>query len=86
MTDTHDVHSYQIERVREALARDPRVNEIGIGVTMVERKVFLSGTVSTAARHALITVVVREILPEYEVHNEVRVDQPAAPAAPETLR
>jgi osmotically-inducible protein OsmY len=86
MTETREVDSYVIEQVRAALARDPRVNELGIAVTIVDRKVFLRGTVSTAARQELITVVVRELLPDHEVHNDVRVDVPAIPLAPELLR
>jgi osmotically-inducible protein OsmY len=78
--------SYLVERVRAALARDPRVNELGIAVTIIERKVFLRGAVSTPARRALIAEVVREILPDHEIHNDVRVDAPAAPAAMEKLR
>jgi osmotically-inducible protein OsmY len=85
MTETQ-VDSYVIEQVRAALARDPRVNELGITVTLVERKVFLRGTVSTAERQEQITVVVREILPDYDVHNDVRVDEPATPLPPEKLR
>jgi osmotically-inducible protein OsmY len=77
---------YVSEQVREALARDPRVNELGIAVTIVERKVFLHGVVSTVERQQQIAVVVGELLPDHEVHNDVRVDEPGAPLPPETLR
>jgi osmotically-inducible protein OsmY len=86
MTDTREMHSYLVERVRTALASDPRVNELGIAVTVVERKVFLRGTVATPARQAGIATVVRELLPEHEIHNDVRVEEPAAATEPETLR
>jgi osmotically-inducible protein OsmY len=78
--------AYLIERVRHALATDPRVNELGIVVTIVERKVFLHGTVATVERSQHITEVVREVLPDHDVHNEVAVDTPTAPRASEQMR
>jgi osmotically-inducible protein OsmY len=86
MTDPETVASYVIERVRSALACDPRVNELGIAVTIVDRDVFLRGAVSTSERQASITAVVRELLPDHAIHNDVRVDVPAVPLAPERLR
>jgi osmotically-inducible protein OsmY len=86
MTESGEANSYVIERVRTALARDPRVNELGISVTIIESKVFLRGTVSTATRQQRITEVVRELLPHHEIHNDVRVDVPASPTAAEKFR
>ncbi len=76
---------YLVERVRTALALDPRLNELGIVVTIVDRKVFLHGTVSTAERLCHITEVVRELLPDHDVHNEVAVDAPTIPHEREKL-
>ena len=64
---------YLVGRVREALATDPRVNELTIQVTLAGNKVFLSGTVATPERREAITAVVGELLPEHEVHNETTV-------------
>jgi hypothetical protein len=46
---------------------------------VVERKVFLRGSVSTVERLHHITDVVRELLPDHEVHNDVVVDAPTTP-------
>lgn len=64
---------YVVGRVREALATDPRINELDIQVTVTGRKVFLSGDVPTQERKDVIAVVVRETLPDYEVHNQTTV-------------
>ncbi len=66
--------AYVIGRVREALAQDPRVNEITIQVTVTGDKVFLHGTVSTQERKDAITTVANELLPEYDVYNETTVE------------
>jgi hypothetical protein len=66
---------YLIGRVQEALAHDPRLGELDI-------QVFLSGAVATSVRRAAIAEVVNELLPDYQIHNEVEVaardEDPAA--------
>ena len=69
---------YLGERVRRALAADPRVAELGIAVSVVGGRVFLSGTVPTPQRQQAISAVVAEILPGYDIHNDVSVT-PVAP-------
>ena len=41
---------YLAERIRTAIAQDARVNELGIAVTIVGDRVFVTGTVPTAER------------------------------------
>jgi hypothetical protein len=71
---------YIIQRVRDALAADERVAEMGVQVRMAAGKVFLTGQVATEERQRAVGVVAGEVLPEYEVHNETVVtelgDQP----------
>ena len=71
---------YAIQRLRDALATDARVAEMGVEVRVVAGKVFLTGQVATAERHDAVGVVATEVLPDYEVHNETVVtevgDQP----------
>ena len=64
---------YTGARVGEALAHDPRLGELDIQVKVVGDQVFLTGSVSTDARHALVGQVVEELLPDHHVHNEVVV-------------
>ena len=66
---------YAIERLRDALAADERVAEMGVQVRIAAGKVFLTGQVPTAERQRAVGVVAGEILPEYEVHNETVVTE-----------
>jgi hypothetical protein len=76
---------YVIGRVREALSTDPRVNELDVAVTVSGRKVFLTGEVTTAERRDAVTIVVSEILPEHEIHNETTVRHYPERREPEAL-
>ena len=64
---------YAVQRLREALAADERVAELGVQVRTVAGKVFLTGTVPTADRQQAVGAVAAEVLPDYEVHNETLV-------------
>ena len=71
---------YAIQRLRDALATDERVAEMGVQVRMAAGKVFLTGQVATPERQQAVGTVAAEVLPDYEVHNETVVtvvgDQP----------
>lgn len=64
---------YAIQRLRDALAADERVAEMGVQVRMVAGKVFLTGQVATPERQQAVGTVAAEILPDHEVHNETVV-------------
>ena len=64
---------YVVEHVREWLAVDDRLAALDIGVRIVGHKVFLTGTVATDARRAVVTEVVATHLPDHEIHNELAV-------------
>lgn len=66
---------YAIARLRDALATDERVAEMGLEVRVAAGKVFLTGQVPTEERRRAVGVVAGEILPEYEVHNETTVTE-----------
>lgn len=72
MTEPED---YAIGRLRDALATDERVAEMGLEVRIAAGKVFLTGQVPTEERQRAVGVVACEILPEYEVHNETVVTE-----------
>ncbi|TMD11016.1 MAG: BON domain-containing protein [Chloroflexi bacterium] len=61
---------YLAEHVRDSLIHDPRVNEQDVLVRIKERRVFLGGNVSTRELREAISVVARELLPDYEIVNE----------------
>lgn len=76
---------YRAQHVREVLAEDPRVAELGIAVTVVGDHVYLSGEVATAERRQAIAVVTAEVLPQHEVHNHVGVTSLSAADGMEVL-
>jgi hypothetical protein len=73
---------YLTQRVREALAHDPRLGELELGVDLRGDRLFVTGSVHTEERRAAIDDVVREIAPDLEMHNQVQVVGPAD-AAPD---
>jgi osmotically-inducible protein OsmY len=75
---------YVAEALRSALARDPRVHELGLTVRLVAGKVFLAGVVACAERRDCIAAVARELLPDLDIHNELSVE-PMSPPERETL-
>ena len=76
---------YLSERIRTALAHDARVNELGLQVTLVGARVFVTGTVATEDRRSSITLVITEQFPDLELQNDVIVQQVGAAPPRETL-
>jgi hypothetical protein len=72
MSDQPD--AYTAAHVQEALARDGRVGELGIGVEISDGLVTVQGIVPTEERRAAIEQVVGELLPEHEIRNRVVVE------------
>jgi hypothetical protein len=78
---------YARQRLRDALATDTRVAELGVQVRTVAGKVFLTGQVPTEERRRrAVGVVAAEILPEFEVHNETVVTPVADAPRVEEIR
>jgi osmotically-inducible protein OsmY len=65
--------AYFVERVREALAHDPRVSELGICVTVAGDHVLLTGDVATAERKSAVAEVVGPLLGGRTLENAVTV-------------
>jgi hypothetical protein len=66
--------------VRDALATDGRVGELGLEVTREEDVIVVRGAVSNGARKDALTSLVREVLDHYECALSVR-DETEIPAA-----
>lgn len=75
---TTEPDPYLAEHVREALARDPRVGELGIDVEIAGDTATLRGTLASPERRQAVAEAVRELLPGHEVRDEM-----AAPILPE---
>ena len=69
-----DASEYVAAHEQEALARDPRVNEPELGVTVVRgRRVVVHGHVPSEERRRSVTDVVHECCPDLEVENRTTV-------------
>ncbi|MDQ4089519.1 MAG: BON domain-containing protein [Actinomycetota bacterium] len=64
---------YTVQRLRDALAADERVGEMGVQVHLAAGKVFLTGQVTTEERRQAVSAVAGEVLPDYEIHNDTVV-------------
>lgn len=75
MTDNaRDLDPYLAQHVREALAQDPRVGELGVDVEIDEEAVVLRGVVTSAERQEAATEVARDLAPDRAVRNETTVE------------
>ena len=65
---------YLAEHVREAIAHDPRVGELGVNVEISGETVVLAGTLRSAQRQEAASEVAHDLLPDHEVRNETVVE------------
>lgn len=64
---------YLAARIRERLAQDARVSELGIDVRVRSGEVFLDGVVPTQERWEAISALVEDLLPDHRIHNATRI-------------
>ncbi len=64
---------YLAQHLRDALAEDPRVGELGVVVTVVHGHVYFGGQVANDGRRRAVAAVAAEVLPGHQLHNEVTV-------------
>jgi hypothetical protein len=69
----HGGGRYLMARIRDALAKDPRVNEPELVVAVSGGTVMVSGTVPTEARRRAVTEVVHDVAPGMDVRNATEV-------------
>jgi len=77
--------AYLAERIRTALAQDPRVNELGLQVVIVGARAFVTGSVATLERKDGIASVFHELFPALGLQNDVTVQDIGARPARETI-
>ena len=78
MPDTRD--PYLLEKLRRAIAEDPRVGEPAVRVFGAGGRIWLEGTVQSEQRKQAAQEVVAEICPGVEVKNELEVIAIGGPA------
>jgi osmotically-inducible protein OsmY len=76
---------YLVARIRDSFAHDERVAALDINVRIVGDSVFLIGTVATPERRSTCEDVLRELLPDHRVHNQLVVLEQHAPTIAEDV-
>jgi hypothetical protein len=76
---------YDQERIRQALATDPRVGEPELSVEIVAGRVLVSGSVPSRKVRDAVDVVVIEVAPGMPVDNRVEVARRDAPTGEEPI-
>jgi osmotically-inducible protein OsmY len=86
MSDAADSPEYLAERVRQAIATDPRSTVQGVQVRVTEVDVFLAGQVGSESRRTAIAEVAGEVVPGRRIHNDVHVVELGHEHTPERIR
>ncbi len=73
MSESREPEHYAGERLRDALAADPRVSDLSLQVHIVARNVFVTGQVPTQERLDAVSEIAVAVLPDYVVHNDLGV-------------
>jgi osmotically-inducible protein OsmY len=76
---------YVEAHVREALARDDRVGELGLDVSVSDGTITLSGAVLSPERHDAILEVVRELVPDLTIVDQITVQPTHEAGEPEVV-
>lgn len=76
---------YDQERIRQALATDPRVGEPELSVEIVAGRVLVSGSVPSQEVRDAVDAVVVEVAPGMPVDNRVELARRDAPAGEEPI-
>lgn len=79
----HD--AYLPARIKDALAQDPRTGEQDIKIMVEDKRILLRGDVGTEDHKEETERVVREVAPEYQVENQIKVRDLPAPEQAEDV-
>ena len=77
--------AYELERIRQALATDPRVGEPDLSVEVVAGRVMVSGSVPSERVRQAIETVVEEVAPHVMLDNRVTVPPTDEPSGEEAI-
>lgn len=85
MGHVREPDDYLVEKIKQALADDPRAGEIALDVQIAGDTIFVRGSVATDERRHALTEVVRDAAPGWQVRNETEVPDLTAPPVVENL-
>ncbi len=80
-----DPSLYRAQRLKEALAADPRVGELGLDVDEAAGKIHVRGVVSSEDQRSAIDAVAVDVLGEVAIVNETLVKQINDPLDEESI-
>jgi osmotically-inducible protein OsmY len=82
---TGEPPQYLAAHIQQRLAEDPRTAEQGVRAFVRDRQVFLRGAVPSQQRRDRVLTVVREMMPDHQVHDELELTDCAEPVGREEL-
>jgi hypothetical protein len=77
---------YVVAHIRDRLASDGDIAELGVGVTVHGERVFLDGSVHSVEHRDAIVAAAREVAAGYEICADIIVCEPADGGPEERLR
>jgi hypothetical protein len=78
--------AYAVAHLREKLAEDPRTNELDIGIHLEGNTLVLRGEVAAPERKAAVEAVARELFPDCQIQNQLRLISIADPEGAEEVK
>jgi osmotically-inducible protein OsmY len=85
MSEPTATPEYLAERVRQAVATDPRTTVQGLQVRVTEAALFLTGHVGSEERRHAVAQVAAEVAPDRRIHNDIEVVHLGGEHTPERL-
>jgi hypothetical protein len=82
---TAEPAEYLVAHIRERLAADGDVAELGVGVTVHGDRVFLDGVAYSEEHRDAIVAAAREVASGYEICADITVSEPADAGPEERL-
>lgn len=76
---------YLAQRLRDAIAADPRTGELGLEVVVAADGLTIRGVVTSEERRLAIAAVAEETVPGTEVRNETTVKEVHEPRGEESI-
>ncbi|WP_018639133.1 hypothetical protein [Parafrankia elaeagni] len=83
--DVTEPAEYLAGELRERLAEDPRVAELGLEVAVASDAVIVRGEVAMETRRTAVDIVLAEIVPDRPIRNQVTVSQQESPPTVESV-
>jgi predicted nucleotidyltransferase len=79
-------HAYAVAHLREKLAEDSRTNELDIQIEQQGKKILLRGEVPLEDRKKAVENIAKEIFPDFQIENQIRVTDYSEPSETEEVK